>query len=123
MSGLSLPLPLLFLAAARSLVGGAILFHPPLSTIIFDIPITPGSIYPRLFGARDLVFGGLLWSARSPELVRQAVIAGAIVDGIDTLSAAAGLMEGNLDAASAAFVGIGAPIFLAIGLWGLGGLR
>ena len=65
-----------------------------------------------------------MWSsARSPELLRQALVAGAVVDAIDVLSVGLGLLEGNLNAASVAWVGGGAAAFLAIQLWALRGLR
>lgn len=68
---------------------------------------------------RDAVLGGLLWTADSPAAVRRALIAGAIVDGIDALGVVYGLWQGDLDMLATDFIGGGAIVFLSMGFYGL----
>jgi hypothetical protein len=58
-----------------------------------------------MFGIRDAVLGGLLYSADSPAAVHRALIAGMVVDGIDTLIATFGVWNGDLEMLAGDFIG------------------
>ncbi len=110
---------LTFLASSRSLFGAAFLLAPEHSSGLINFPFHPNAAHGlRLFGVRDVVVGGLLWSADTPKLKRQALIAGLIIDVIDLISTGVGLWEGTLDNTRAVWTG-GAAVFVALGLWGL----
>lgn len=121
------------LAIARSVVGIALLAVPRTTGRIFLLPtIASSTVFLRLAGSRDLALGGLLWSAsqsappsssasadpQSPAL-RQALIAGAVVDAIDLISVGACFADGSLALEPAALVGGGAVVLLGMGLVGL----
>jgi hypothetical protein len=72
-----------------------------------------------MFGIRDAVLGGLLYTADNPAAVRRALIAGAVVDGIDALSCVYSVLNGDVEMLAADLVGGGALIFFVMGLWGL----
>jgi hypothetical protein len=72
-----------------------------------------------MFGIRDAVLGGLLYTASTPLAVRRALIAGMVVDGIDILIAAYGVWNGDLDALAADLVGGGAVVFLGMAAFAL----
>lgn len=110
---------LTFLAASRLFLGSAFFLAPEFSSNLISFPFDPNAAHSlRLFGIRDAVIGGLLWSAHSPELKRQALIAGLVVDVSDLISTGVGLFEGTLDVTRAAWTG-GAAIFVAFAIWGL----
>ena len=100
---------------------GAFSFLAPSTTLsLFQMPISSSALVAtRMFGVRDAVLGGLLWTAESPASVRRALIAGAVVDGIDALAAAYGLWQGDMDMLATDLVGGGAIVFFAMGLYGL----
>lgn len=79
----------------------------------------PALLTTRMFGIRDAVLGGLLYTADNPAAVRRALIAGAVVDGIDALGCAYGVFNGDIEMLAGDLVGGGALVFLAMGLWGL----
>ena len=110
---------LTFLAASRFLFGSAFFFAPESSSNLISFPFDPNAAHPlRLFGIRDAVIAGLLWSAHSPELKRQALIAGLVIDVSDLISTGVGLAEGTLDVTRAVWTG-GAAVFVACAIWGL----
>lgn len=110
---------LTFLAATRFLFGSAFLLAPEFSSNVISFPFDPNAAHPlRLFGSRDAVIAGLLWSAHSPELKRQALIAGLVIDVADLISTGVGLVEGTLDVTRAAWTG-GAVVFVACAIRGL----
>lgn len=111
---------LTFLAASRVLFGSAFLLAPESSSNLISLPFDPNAAhYLRLFGIRDAVIAGLLWSAHSPELKRQALIAGLVIDVSDLISTGVGLVEGTLDVTLAAWTGGGAAVLVACAVWGL----
>ena len=88
---------LTFLAASKFLFGSAFFLAPESSSNLISFPFAPNAAHPlRLFGIRDAVIGGLLWSAHSPELKRQALIAGRVIDVYDLISTGVGLAEFRL---------------------------
>lgn len=109
---------LTFLAVSRFLFGSAYWLAPEFSSNLISIPFEPNAAHPyRLFGIRDAVVGGLLWSAHSPELKRQALIAGLVVDVSDIISTGLGLVEGSLDVTLAAWTAGGAALGVALAIW------
>lgn len=122
------------LALARSLVGVALLALPQTTARIHFLPApAPSStLLLRLAGSRDLALGGLLWSAsRSAQpqsspasdsqepCLRQALIAGVVVDAIDLVNFGACFLDGSLPLRPSVLVGAGATLFLALGLMAL----
>lgn len=113
-----------FLAGARVLTGSSILLATNPITALFELPSSPITTFPyRLFGVRDAVVGGLLWTANTPELFKQALIAGTLIDSIDLLSTCAAYLSGDLGVQGTALAGGGIVLFLAIELWALNELR
>ncbi len=109
-----------FLSTSRIALGTLSLLFPSPTLSLFQLPIQSPALLPtRLFGIRDAVLGGLLWTADSPAAVRRALIAGAIVDGIDVLSVAYGMWKGDMDVLAADLVGGAALMVMAMGLWAL----
>lgn len=110
---------LTFLAASRFLFGSVFFLAPESSSNLIHFPFDPNAAHPlRLFGIRDAVIAGLLWSAHSPELQRQALIAGLVIDVSDLISTGVGLAEGTLDVTRAVWTA-GAAVFVACAIWGL----
>jgi hypothetical protein len=108
------------LSSLRMGFGFFSLLAPSTTLSLFQMPVHSSALVTtRLFGVRDAVLGGLLWTADSPAAVRRALIAGVIVDGIDALGAVYGLWQGDLDMLATDLVGGGAIVFLAMGLYGL----
>lgn len=74
-------LPLKALGALRMGIGSASFLLPNLTTTALFYPVPAGSLLAvRLFGCRDLLLGTLLWTAKTPEARRRAVLAGVAVD-------------------------------------------
>lgn len=128
------------LAIARSGVGIALLALPQTTARICLLPTAASSsLIFRLAGSRDFALGALLWSASAsapPSIsasadgrkdgvlgLRQALIAGAVVDAIDLVSVGACFADGSLALEPAVLVGAGAALFLGLGLVGLRGPR
>ncbi|MCJ1423736.1 hypothetical protein MMC29_001620 [Sticta canariensis] len=111
-------------AGARFLLGFSVLLLTNPMLALFKFPTSPISTYPyRLFGVRDAVIGGLLWTANTPELVKQALLVGTLIDSIDLLSTCAAVLSSDLVFPAAAWaVGV-IVLFLAIQLWALSKLR
>jgi hypothetical protein len=65
--------------------------------------------------------GVLLWSAKTPEAKRQALILGAIFDGLDVTISAMCFLEGDLELKPALFIGAGAVFCMLLALVGLRG--
>lgn len=112
---------LTFLAGARIAFGTASCLLPSPTLSLFRLAPAPGStlLATRMFGVRDAVLGGLLYTADNPAAVRRALIAGAVVDGIDALSCVYGVLNGDIEMLAADLVGGGAVVFMVMGLWGL----
>lgn len=111
---------IIFMAVSRFLFGSAFFLAPEFSSNLLSLPFDPIAAHPfRLFGIRDAVIAGLLWSAHSPELKRQALIAGLVVDVSDIISTGVGLVEGSLDVTLAVWTAAGAALFVACAIWGL----
>ena len=124
------------LAVLRMLVGASTLLVPGRAGPPFGIPITaPTMILGRLFGVRDLVIGGLLWSAPSHSTatiavngecrrtLRRALVVGLIIDTVDVCSNIVGFVDGTLEPRAIVGVGVGAAFFAGLGLLGLRGLE
>lgn len=124
------------LAVAGSGVGIALLGLPQSTARMCLLPAAASSsLILRLAGSRDFALGALLWSASAsapPSTsasadsgkdsilgLRQALIAGALVDAIDLVSVGACFADGSLALESAVLVGAGAALFLGLGLVGL----
>ena len=69
----------------------------------------------RLFGSRELLLAYYLLTA-SPERIRHAATAGALIDGIDVASSVAELRAGRISSYTFVSGGIGAAVFMALGL-------
>jgi hypothetical protein len=108
------------LSTLRIATGSLSLLLPSTTLSLFQMS-NPGSalVGMRLFGVRDAILGGLLWTADSPAAIRRALIAGAVVDGIDVLGLAYGAWQGDLSGLSADMWGGGAAVLLGLGLYGL----
>lgn len=128
------------LAIARSGVGIALLALPQTTARICLLPVAASSsLIFRLAGSRDFALGALLWTASASTQpstsasadsrkdnalgLRQALIAGAVVDAIDLVSVGACFADGSLALEPAMLVGGGAALFLGLGLVGLRGSR
>ena len=108
-------LPLQALAALRIGIGSASFFLPGLTTTALFYPVPAGSLLAvRLFGCRDLLLGTLLWTAKTPEARRRAVMAGAAVDALDIAASAWAYLGGEVDAMPAMAFGGGAVSFLVL---------
>lgn len=124
------------LAVARSGVGIALLALPQTTAHMCLLPVAASSsLIFRLAGSRDFALGALLWSASASAQpstsasadsrkdsvlgLRQALIAGAVVDAIDLVSVGACFADGSLPLEPAILVGTGAALFLGLGLVGL----
>jgi hypothetical protein len=74
-------LPLKALGALRTGIGSASFLLPNLTMTALFYPVPAGSLLAvRLFGCRDFLLGTLLWTAKTPEARRRAVLAGVAVD-------------------------------------------
>lgn len=103
------------LAALRMGIGSASFFLPSLTTTALFYPVPAGYLLAvRLFGCRDLLFGTLLWTAKTPEARRRAVLAGAAVDALDVVAAAWAYLGGEIDVLPALSFGGGAVSFLVL---------
>jgi hypothetical protein len=74
----SLPFPLTILSLARIGVGTSAFLFPSLTTSLF---------HTRAWGSRDALLGVLLYTAKTPEARRRALMVGAAVDVLDVASA------------------------------------
>ncbi|MCJ1262791.1 hypothetical protein MMC22_002661 [Lobaria immixta] len=113
------------LAGARFATGFFVLLatNPTLS-LLGGFPTSSITTYPyRLFGSRDAVVAGLLWTANTPEHLQRALLAGTVIDSIDMLSTIAAFLSGDLDVTGLAWAAGGIILFLAIQLWALNDLR
>jgi hypothetical protein len=82
-----LPLPLTLLSVARLGVGTAGFLFPSLTTNTLFYPTpTTSLLNVRLWGCRDALLAALLYTAKSPEARRRAVLAGAAVDALDLVA-------------------------------------
>ena len=115
-------------AVLRAISGAACLFTPKLVGELFQLSIAPQDmILARLFGVRDAVLGGLLWTAKdafrttdaTQSEIRRALWANIITDSVDLCSCLVGLIDGTMSVPSAALVGGGAFVFALLGIVGL----
>ncbi|MCJ1462212.1 hypothetical protein MMC07_000812 [Pseudocyphellaria aurata] len=112
------------LSGARFLTGFSTIVATNPTLALFQFPTSSMTTYPyRLFGSRDAVVAGLLWTANTPELLKQALLAGTLIDSIDLISTCAAFLSGDLNATATAWAGGGIVIFLGIQLWALNDLR
>jgi hypothetical protein len=92
MSSTPLPLPLTVLSAARLGIGTSAFLFPSITTNLLFFPqptSSPGSLFNvRAWGSRDALLACLLYTAKTPEAAKRAVIAGAVVDALDIAGAA-----------------------------------
>lgn len=117
-------LPIGLLAGLRFATGFSVLLATNPTLSLSGFPTSSITTYPyRLFGSRDAVVAGLLWTANTPELVKQALLAGTVIDSIDMLSTIAAYLSGDLEVTGVAWAGGGIVLFLAIQLWALNDLR
>ena len=83
-----LPLPLHLLSLARLGVGTAAFLFPSLTTSTLFYPQPASSLLnTRLWGSRDAALAAMLYTAKTPDARRRAVIAGALVDVLDVVAA------------------------------------
>ena len=112
------------LAGARLLTGCSVLLATNPTTTLFGFPTSSITTYPyRLFASRDAVVAGLLWTANTPELLKQALLAGTVIDCIDLISTCVAFDSVDLGVTGVAWAGGGIVIFLAIQLWALNDLK
>jgi hypothetical protein len=108
------------LAGLKMSFGALSLLVPSTGLTLFRFPTHAAALVPmRMFGIRDLVFGGLLWTADSPEAIRRALIAGAICDGVDIGIFAYGAWAGDLDFLTADLAAGAGAALVGLALWGL----
>lgn len=108
-------LPLRALSVLRIGIGSASFPLPSLTTTALFYPLSASSLLAvRLFGCRDPILGTLLWTAKTPEARRRAVLAGAAVDALDVVAAAWAYGGGEIDAMPGLAFGAGAVSFLAL---------
>ncbi|KAI9887650.1 MAG: hypothetical protein M1823_000514 [Watsoniomyces obsoletus] len=108
------------LVSIRGLIGISAIATPGLLAQTFLFPTSPSHyLMTRLFGSRDLTIAGLLWTARTPEERRRALMIGAITDGIDAVSSAVCVATGATELLPAALAGGGAAVLCAMGVWGM----
>jgi len=105
------------IAFIRFSVGASSILAPKLASQVFFVPFASAApIVLRVFGSRDAALAGFLWLSRDkPELRRQALILGLVVDSIDVLATTACVLEGNLGWEGAGIFGGGALILAALG--------
>jgi hypothetical protein len=117
-------LPLRALAGIRLLIGTSSFLLPGLTTTTFFYSVPAGSLLAvRLFGCREALLGALLWTAKTPEARRRALLAGAAVDVLDVAAAAWGFLGGDVDVMPALAFGGGAVsglVLAALGWRGAG---
>jgi hypothetical protein len=107
------------LAALRIGVGSASFLLPSLTTNVLFYHLPASSLLSvRLFGCRDLLLGVLLWTAKTPEARRRAVMAGAAVDALDVVACAWAYLGGEIDVMPALSFGGGAVSFLTLAALG-----
>ncbi|KAE9368657.1 hypothetical protein N431DRAFT_486141 [Stipitochalara longipes BDJ] len=128
MSASPFPLPLQLLAVGRIGVGTSAFLFPSLTTNLLFFPqpsSSPGSLFNvRAWGSRDALLGALLLTAKTPEARKRALIAGAVVDGLDVVGAFWGFGKGEMEGMAAGAFSGGAIAFLALAAvgWRVGGL-
>jgi hypothetical protein len=84
----SLPFPLTILSLARIGVGTSAFLFPSLTTNLLFSPQPQTSLFhTRAWGSRDALLGVLLYTAKTPEARRRALMVGAAVDVLDVASA------------------------------------
>ena len=126
------------LAIARMLFGGSTLLFPHHVAPFFGIPLAAQTtIVARLFGIRDFILGGLVWTARADDKaasksaasqegnrreLRRALVAGILTDAVDLCSAVVGVLDGTLEGPAIGWVAGGAAAMLALGVVTLRGL-
>jgi len=112
-------LPLRALASLRIFIGTSSFLLPQLTTTALFYSIPAGSLLAvRLFGCRDVLLGTLLWTAKTPEARRRAVLAGAAVDALDIVAVAWTFLGGDVEVLPAIAFGGGAVTFLVLAALG-----
>jgi hypothetical protein len=110
-----LTIPLGLLAGLRAFIGTSSFLLPNLTTQALFYPVPAGSLLAvRLFGARDAVLASLLWTAKTPEARRRAVLAGVAADTLDVVAVGWGILNGDVDPLAAGAFGGGAVSFLIL---------
>ena len=126
------------LFATRLAVGASALLYPRICGSLFGIPFDPKTaIFARLFGARDLIFGGLCLQARgnptqngggkdasmqSKGDLRTLLLVGLLLDTVDVSSSVIGWWKGEMGVEALGWVGGGAFAAVVLGVLGLKGL-
>lgn len=116
-------IPIQALAALRMGVGTACFVAPSFtcSTLFYNLP-AHSLLAVRLFGGRDALLGALLWTAKTPEARRRAMLAGIAVDVLDVAACAWGYLTGDHDAKPAVAFSGGAVSFLILASLGWKGV-
>lgn len=118
-------------ALLRIAVGAGSLLIPNQAAKIFGVDSS--RILSRLFGARELALGTLLWYAlakSAPSAItasdsiyqrdlKRMLWIGIVIDSVDVISSAACVAEGNLGGKAIWLVGVGAAGFAGLGSVGL----
>lgn len=110
------------LGASRILAGASFWAAPATSTqtfLMWTLPQTT-SMAIRMGGAREIILGLWLLTAKSEEERRKAVIFGAIVDASDVLSALASWYMGDMPPSAALAIGGGALFMVGWARFGNG---
>jgi len=118
----------------RVILGGLSYLTPALVAKLFLIPgvtATSLSTYPlRLFGVRELVLSGLLWTERPPldgapmdrrerRALQKMLVANVVTDSLDALATVGAFYMGVISPPSALLMGCGSGTFISVGLLGL----
>lgn len=123
-------------ALTRAAVGLSGLLIPGQAASIFGVDANYGSrIMGRLFGARELALGGMLWFASrsagattttekasqlvGPQHLPLVLWIGLFIDAADMISSTACVLEGSMGGKAIWLVGVGAGVFAALGGIGL----
>ncbi|KAI1264979.1 hypothetical protein F5Y18DRAFT_389064 [Xylariaceae sp. FL1019] len=119
-----------FISTGRILIGAGMILAPQPVLGLFGLSLPDNLIYlARLTGIRDLVLGGLLWTARTDDStalgrseLRRALTAGVIADTADSVATLCAFATGNYDLRyTVVFFALVTP-FIGLGTLGLSSL-
>ncbi|MCJ1463314.1 hypothetical protein MMC07_001921 [Pseudocyphellaria aurata] len=112
------------LTGSRIFTGIATVLATNPTLTLFEWPRSPESTLPyRLFGGREAVLAGLIWTAKTPESLQQALLAIMLVDSIDAFCVCAAVLSGDLGLSGTAWAAGGIVLGFGIQLWALNDLR
>lgn len=105
------------LGVMRAGVGLVSIASPTLSARIFGVaPGRDNGWVTRLFGSRELVLAACLLGARDDAELRTVATLGVVIDGIDVASSTAEWRAGRISSYTMVSGGLGAALFVALGI-------